>query len=82
MQNHTQSQRWFFFLELNEPLKESCDIHIISMTGQIMAMERMAQDEMHKEMDVSALPPGIYNIRLGNGKNLSPCSSGLKMVLN
>jgi len=72
----------FFLLELNEPLIESSDIHIISITGQLLAVERMAQDEIIKEVDVSHLPPGMYSIHLGKGNNSPACSNGLKMVLN
>jgi hypothetical protein len=68
----------FFSLELQEPLKESSDIQVFSMSGKLVAIERMDQDEMIKQMDVSALPPGIYNIQLGQGKN----ASGIKMVKN
>lgn len=72
----------FFFLGLQEPLTESYDIHIISMTGQLMAVERMEQDEMIKDMDISALPPGIYKIHMVNGENPPPCTNNLKIVLN
>lgn len=51
-----------FSLELQEPLKESSDIQIYTMMGQLVAVERMAQDEMIKELDMSRLPPGFYNI--------------------
>ncbi len=72
----------FFFLKLKEPLKESCDIHIISMTGQVMAVERMEQHEIRKQVDVSALPPGLYNILLRAGKDAPLSAQVLKMVLH
>lgn len=72
----------FFSLELEEPLEENCDVHVFSLTGQLMAMETIAPYEMTKEMDLSALPPGFYNIRLGIGDGTQPCNGGLKMVLN
>lgn len=69
-----------FSLELQEPLKESSDIHIISMLGQVVAVERMDRDEIIKEMDLSALPPGFYNIRFETGDNMSPCKQTMRMV--
>jgi hypothetical protein len=69
-----------FSLELQEPLKESSDIHIISMLGQVVAVERMDRDEIIKEMDLSALPPGFYNIRFETGDRISPCNRTMRMV--
>lgn len=71
-----------FSLELREPLKENSDIHIFSMSGQLVAVERMAKDEITKEVDVSTLPPGFYNVSLASeGQALSRHQS-MKMVIN
>ncbi len=72
----------FFLLELNEPLKEDSTIQIISMMGQVVAIERMTQDEISKEMDLSSLPPGVYNIFLGNALHgIVGIETGLGIIL-
>lgn len=71
-----------FSLELTEPLMESSDIQIISMMGQMVAMDRMDQDEITKELDLSGLPPGFYNIRFAGKEFPPPCEQTLKMVKN
>ena len=72
----------FFSLELKEPLKENCNIHIISMTGQIVTVERMEQDALRKEMDLSSLPPGLYSVYLEKNNNPSPKYNSLKLLKN
>ena len=72
----------FFLLEVQKPLNQSCDIRIFSMSGQLMAIERMAQDEKTKEMDVSFLPPGLYSIQVANEKDPSFRAKSLKMVIH
>ena len=71
-----------FSLELKDPLKENCDIQIISMTGQIVAVERMEQDALRKEMDLSSLPPGLYSVYLKEQNNPSPKYNSLKLLKN
>jgi hypothetical protein len=70
----------FFLLELPEPLEESSDIQIMSVTGQVMAFEHMARQEQIKEVDVSFLPPGLYYIRLNKGGTSLSGDQSLKMV--
>lgn len=69
-----------FSLELTEPLKESIDIQVISMMGKVVAVEKMAADEIIKELDLTTLLPGFYNIQLKSGNHPPPCSRGVKMV--
>jgi hypothetical protein len=69
-----------FSLELQEPLRESSEILIFSLLGQVVAVEQMDRDEIIKEMDLSALPPGFYNIRFENEDSLLPCKQTMKMV--
>jgi hypothetical protein len=71
-----------FYLELTEPLRDESEIQIISLTGQVMAVERMARNELIKEMDLSAFPPGMYYIHMMNGP-ASPCGAqSIKMIKN
>ncbi len=72
----------FFLLELPEPLEESSDIQILSVTGQVMAIERMAREEQIKEVDVSYLPPGLYYILLNKGGSSLSGMQSLKMIKN
>jgi hypothetical protein len=72
----------FFLLELPKPLTEDTNIQIISVTGQVMAVEYMAREEQVKEVDVSTLPPGLYYIHLCNVENSSYGDQSLKMVKN
>ena len=52
------------------------------MTGQIVAVERMEQDALRKEMDLSSLPPGLYSVYLKEQNNPSPKYNSLKLLKN
>ena len=69
-----------FSLEFQEPLKKSLDIQVISISGQLMAVERILQDEIMKQMDLSDFPPGLYTIHFGDGNYPSSNMNSLKMV--
>jgi hypothetical protein len=59
--------RGIFRMELEEPLDKHSEIHIISMMGRTVAIERMDRGEKVREFDLSSLSPGLYSIRLIHG---------------
>lgn len=71
-----------FSIELKEPLDQNSDIQIISVVGQVVAVKRMARDEFRKELNLSALPSGIYSVRLSNVNDFPFFWSGFKLMLD
>lgn len=68
-----------FSLELDEPLKTSTNVGIVSMDGRFVLMETMKQNEIVKYFDLSHLGSGIYNIILEDDQGFNPCVP-LKMI--